>query len=161
VKLDLESREAVELAAMEIQANVRDLPGIEERFLVETMVTGAVAELIVGVKRDDQFGPVLVVGSGGVLVNLIDDSATLLLPTHRARVEEALRSLRGFALLDGYRGKPRGDVDAVVEAILAVARFAEDHSDRLIELDVNPLMVLPEGRGAVAADALIRMAVDV
>jgi len=160
VKLDLESREAVELAAMEIQANVRDLPGIEDRYLVEAMVTGAVAELIVGVKRDDQFGPVLVVGSGGVLVNLIDDSATLLLPTSRARVDEALRSLRGFVLLDGYRGKPRGDLDAVVEAILAVARFAEEHSDRLIELDVNPLMVLPEGRGAVAADALIRMAAD-
>jgi len=158
VRLDLESREEVELAVEEIRESTRGLCTGEESFLVERMVPGAVAELIIGVKRDDQFGPVVVIGSGGVLVNLINDSATLLLPVRREHVEAALRSLEGFRLLDGYRGKPRGDVAAAVDAVLAVAAFAESHFEEIVELDVNPLLVLPEGGGVVAVDALIRMA---
>jgi len=158
VKLGLESRAEVERAVAEIRESLRDRPDLEDAYLVEQMVRGSVAELIIGLKRDEQFGPVLVIGSGGVLVNLIRDSATLLLPVRRERVEEALRSLAGFKLLDGYRGKPRGDIEAVIDAVLAVADFAERHFDRVLELDVNPLMVLPAGEGAIAADALIRMA---
>ena len=128
------------------------------RFLVERMVTDPVAELIVGIKRDPQFGLVLVIGSGGVLVELIKDSASLLLPCDRAQVRAALESLKGWRLLTGFRGRPEGDSAAVVEAALAVARFAEDHAETLIELDVNPLLVRPRGQGVVVADALIRMA---
>jgi acetyl-CoA synthetase len=113
--------------------------------------------LIVGVVRDPLFGPTLTIGAGGVLVELLRDSATMLLPATAEEVREALLGLRMAPLLEGFRGKPRGDVRAAVRAIMAVAAFAERHADRLVELDVNPLFVLPEGRGAVAADALIRM----
>ena len=127
------------------------------QFLVERMVEGAVAELLVGVVRDPQFGPTLTVGAGGVMVEILQDARTMLLPVTPEEVREALMSLRIAPLLEGFRGKPKGDVRAAVKAIMAIADFAARHRDRLIELDINPLFVLPEGRGAVAADALVRM----
>ena len=129
-----------------------------EQLLIEHQVTGAVAELIVGVKRDAAFGLALVIGAGGVLVELVADSATLLLPTTEAAIGEALSGLRVARLLGGYRGHPAGDVTAAVRAIAAIAAAAEALGDRLIELDVNPLLVLPAGQGAVAVDALIVLA---
>ncbi|MGE3969361.1 MAG: acetate--CoA ligase family protein [Dongiaceae bacterium] len=157
VKLRLESEAAVAAVVAEIAASLaRYKPGAKaERFLVERQVAGAVAELIVGVKRDPQFGPVLVVGAGGILVEMIEDAATLLLPTTRAEVAAALGGLRVAKLLRGYRGKPAGDSEAAIDAVMAVAAYAEANRDRLVELDVNPLMVLPEGEGAVAVDALV------
>jgi acyl-CoA synthetase (NDP forming) len=127
-----------------------------ERVLVEKMVKDAVAELFIGVKRDAAFGLALVIGSGGVLVELVRDTVTLLLPTTRAEVETAIRRLAGFRLMAGFRNRPRGDVEALVAATLAVAEFAARHADRLIELDINPLFVRPLGHGVVAADALLR-----
>jgi acyl-CoA synthetase (NDP forming) len=126
-----------------------------DRFLVEKMVTGALCELIVGVTRDSQFGLSLTVGAGGIWVELLADFATLLLPASRSDIERALRGLRCFALLDGYRGRPRAQVGQVIDAIEAVASFAQAHADRLQELDVNPLIVT--AADVVAADALIRM----
>ena len=84
---------------------------------------------------------------------------TLLLPVSREEVRAALATLRTWPLLTGYRGRPPGDVDATVEAVLAVARYAGDRAGHLLELDVNPLLVLPEGRGVLAVDVLTR-AVD-
>ncbi len=124
-------------------------------FLVEAMIGDAVCELIVGVSRDAQLGLVLVVGSGGALVELVEDTRTLLLPADREAIAAAIGSLKAAQLIAGFRGRPAGDVDAAIDAVLAVAAFAEAHRDRLVELDVNPLVVTP--RGAVAVDALIRM----
>ena len=112
--------------------------------LVESMVGGAVAELLVGIKRDPVFGPVVVVGAGGGLVELIGDARPLLAPVTRAAVEAALRSLRMWPRI------ARGDVGAAVDAVLAIAGLAPD----VVELDVNPLLVLDVG--CVAADALVR-----
>ncbi|HKF64851.1 MAG TPA: acetate--CoA ligase family protein [Dongiaceae bacterium] len=126
-----------------------------DRFLVEPMVEGAVGELLVGVKRDPQFGLVLVIAAGGILVELLRDSVSLLLPVTEGEVEAALRRLKSFALFDGFRGRPRADLPAAITAILAIARYAEANRELLLELDVNPLMLLPEGRGALAVDALI------
>jgi acetyl-CoA synthetase len=131
--------------------------GLPARFLVERMVPDPVAELIVGVRRDPQFGPSLTVGAGGVLVELLRDAATLLLPASPDEIRTALASLRTWPLLDGYRGRPRADVEAVLDAVTAIAGYAQDHAAALIELDVNPLLVLPEGRGAYATDVLIRL----
>jgi acyl-CoA synthetase (NDP forming) len=125
--------------------------------LVEAMIEGAVAEIILGVVNDPQYGLLLTVGAGGILTELLEDSRTLLLPTSRDEVAEALGTLRVARLLKGYRGGPPADIDAAVDAALAVARFAEANAARLRELDVNPLMLRAAGRGAVAADALIRM----
>ncbi len=162
VSLNLRDAQAVDAAVRDMTASVaRSNPGSTARsFLVERQVTGAVAELIVGVKRDEAFGLVLVVGAGGILVEMMEDAATLLLPTDRTSIECAIRGLRVSRLLAGYRGKPAGDIGAAVDAVLAIAAFAQAHRDRLVELDVNPLLVLPDGQGVAAVDALVVLAGD-
>ncbi len=156
LRLGLSSAREVEQAVRAIQDAVADhAPGLRaDRFLVERMVGEPVGELLVGVRRDQQFGQALVLASGGVLVELVEDSRTLLLPCGRPSVLRALESLKVWKLISGYRGRPAGDVDALVEAIMKLIAFAQDHLDNLLELDVNPLMVLP--KGAVAADVLLR-----
>jgi succinyl-CoA synthetase beta subunit len=155
VKLNLSNAAAVAHAVSEITSSAGESGQEVARFLVEPMTTDAVAELIVGVKRDEQFGPALVIGSGGILVELVADSVSLLLPTNRDEIRGAILNLSVARLLDGYRGSPRGDMEALIDAILAVADYAEAHWDVLEELDVNPLLVLPEGEGVVAVDAMI------
>jgi len=150
VVLNLASLEAVEIAATQLLS-------LSNRLLVEKMVDGVIAELIVGVTRDEQFGPHLVVGGGGILVEIEKDSRSLLLPVTREQVIEALEGLRCAPLFHGYRGKPRCDLAAAADAVLAIASFAEDNLSTIAELDVNPLLLLAEGRGVVAADALISM----
>jgi acetyl-CoA synthetase len=158
VALGLTSEVEVEAAVARIAAALTTgCPGAAERILVERMVEGTVLELIVGVTRDPQFGLALVVGAGGVRVELARDSRTILLPARREDFAAALDSLEVARLLDGFRGAPAGDREAVVDAMAAVAAYAEAKRDTLIELDINPLMVLADGAGAVAADALIRL----
>jgi acyl-CoA synthetase (NDP forming) len=161
VRIGLASAGEVSAAVAEMRRSLArfDPPVAPELFLVERMAPAPVAELIVGVTRDPQFGLALVVGAGGVLVEMVKDSATLLLPTDRDAVARALAGLKVAKLIAGYRGRPAGDMAAAIDAVMAVAAFAEDARDRLIELDVNPLFVLPEGQGVVAVDALIVRAV--
>ncbi|MFG1690195.1 acetate--CoA ligase family protein [Nonomuraea sp. NPDC049269] len=146
--------------ADDVRGAVGRMSGLSERFLVERMVQDTVAELIIGARHDPRFGLVLTVGAGGVLVELLRDVAQLLLPASRQEVHAALTSLTIWPLLNGYRGRPPGDVAAVLDAVSVIARYAETHAGRLIELDVNPLLVRPEGHGVLAADALIRLAAD-
>lgn len=162
VRLGLKNESELSAAIAEMRAILAAQvpPVVAETFLIERMAEAPVGELIVGITRDRQFGLALVLGAGGVLVEMVRDSATLLLPTDRAAVERALSGLRIAKLLAGYRGRAAGDMAAAVDAVLAVAAFAEAERDRLIELDVNPLFVLPAGRGAVAVDALIVRAAD-
>lgn len=122
--------------------------------LVERMVDGAVLELLVGVTRDPQAGLVLTLAAGGVLVELLDDAVSVLLPASRADVHDALRTLRCWPLLAGFRGRAT-DVGSVLDAIEAVTAYAAAHADVLVELEVNPLLVLPAG--AVAVDAVVRL----
>jgi hypothetical protein len=124
-------------------------------WLAEEMVTGAVAELIVGVIRDRTGLMALTIGAGGVLTELVADSATLILPTTPDDIRAALAGLRIATILGGYRNRPAADLAAVTDAILAIAGFAEAHAGRLAELDVNPLIATPTG--AFAADALLRL----
>lgn len=147
VALNLKTATEVEVAATRMSK-------LGDEVLVEQMITGAVAELIIGITRDPQFGLCLVIGAGGVLTELLQDSAALLLPTNRSEIESALKSLKIWKLVEGYRGK-FGDVEAVIAAIEATAKFANAHAETLEELDINPLLVLP--KGAVAVDALIRI----
>ncbi len=123
--------------------------------LIENMIEGALVEMIVGVTRDPVYGPMLTFGAGGVLAELIQDSATLLLPATDAEIRSAISDLKVAKLIDGYRGKPAADLDAAIAAIQAIAQFALMHDDRLEELDVNPLILCE--KGAYAVDALIRM----
>jgi len=151
VALNLIDADAVQEAAGRMAA-------LSPRILVERMVTDGIAELIIGIDRDPQFGPYLVVGFGGILVELVGDSRTLLLPAGREQVLAALGSLKTAAMLDGYRGLPPADKEAAVDAVMAVIDFAAAHADTVLELDVNPLIVRAQGLGAVAADALVRLA---
>ena len=144
--------------AQQVRTAVAAMASLSERFLVEQMACDAVAEIIVGVHRDPQFGLALTLGAGGVLVELLKDSVTLLLPAGRPEVAAALQSLKVCRLLDGYRGRPAGDVGALIDAVLAVLAYAQAHEATLLELDVNPVLVLPAGRGVLAVDALIRIA---
>src|SRR5207248_6891833 len=92
-----------------------------------------------------------------VVAELLGDRRILIMPASREEIAEAILSLNLAPLLEGYRGRPKGDIAAAVGAALAVQSVALEHADRLLELDINPLMVRPEGRGAVAVDALIRV----
>jgi len=130
-------------------------PGIEIRqFLVEPMIGDAIAELMVGINTDAQFGQLLVIASGGILVELTRDARTLLLPASDAEVEAALRELKCFRLLQGFRGKPAADIETVVSSIRALIDFAADRHHRLLEMDVNPLMITPAR--CIAVDVMIR-----
>ncbi|MEV7526757.1 acetate--CoA ligase family protein [Streptomyces sp. NPDC091371] len=111
-------------------------------------------EMVVGVTQDDLFGPTVTVGLGGVLVEVLHDAAVRVPPFGEDQARAMLGELRGHALLEGVRGAPPADVDALVEVILRIQRMALELGDELSELDINPLMVLPRGQGAVALDAL-------
>jgi acyl-CoA synthetase (NDP forming) len=150
VKLNLKT-EAEVVEAAEAMA------GVTQGFLVEKMAARPVAELIIGALRDPVTGPVLTIGAGGILVELIDDSAIITLPTTKADIRKAIDGLRITRLLTGYRGRAKGDMAALVDAVSAAADFVIAHAAQIEELDINPLMVLPEGQGVVAADALVRM----
>jgi acyl-CoA synthetase (NDP forming) len=136
----------------ELRAACAAMTAAKSGFLVQRMITGGV-ELVVGVKRDPQVGPVLLVGMGGVLVEVLRDTALALAPVGKAEARRMLESLKGYRLLQGYRGAPAADLDAVCDAIVRVSEFAADHADQVEEIDVNPLLARPDG--ALALDALI------
>lgn len=125
-------------------------------YLVEKMIERPVAELIVGASRDPVFGLSLTLGAGGIFVELLEDSVTLPLPATRSDISEAILGLRVAKLMNGYRGGPKGDLEATITAVARAADYVVMNAARLEELDINPLMVLPEGRGVAAVDALIR-----
>ena len=142
----------------DVQAAVDHLSPLADRILVERMIEAPVAELIVGINRDPVFGLTLLLGSGGVLVELLDDTVSLLLPTDRDEIARALASLKAGALIDAYRGGRTGNLDAAIDAVEAIIAFAMANAGTLYELDVNPLLVTEDS--AVAVDALIRMSQD-
>jgi acyl-CoA synthetase (NDP forming) len=150
VALNIRNRE-------EAAAAVARLSGLSDILLVEEMIADGVAEILAGVIVDPQFGQVLIVGAGGVLTELLADTATLLPPWTPTAIESALRQLGVAKLLSGFRGRKPGDWSALIAAVLGLARFAEAHLEELIEIDVNPIIVRPQGLGAVAVDALIRL----
>jgi succinyl-CoA synthetase beta subunit len=139
------------------EAAARRLSTLSDTLLVEEMIDDGVAEILVGLIVDPQFGQVLVLGAGGVLTELLADSVTLLPPFTQASVDSALAGLKLGKLLRGYRGKPAGDIRALIDTVLNVTRYAAAHVDTLSEIDVNPIIVRPAGKGAVAVDALIRL----
>ncbi|HUK58844.1 MAG TPA: acetate--CoA ligase family protein [Stellaceae bacterium] len=146
VALHLADREAVRRAAAAMAARVPETEG----FLVQEMVQGL--ELIIGVREDAQYGPVLAVGLGGVMVEALDDVALRLLPVDEADAREMLLSLRGAKLLGAFRGTPARDVAAACRAIAGLSRLVLDHRPHIADLEINPLIVLGEGEGVRAVD---------
>jgi acetyl-CoA synthetase len=142
----------------EAKAAADRLAQLSDTLLVEEMISDGVAEILIGMTVDPQFGQVLVLGAGGVLTELLRDTVSLLPPFTATAIESALKRLKVGKLLAGYRGRPPADIAALVETALACTRYAEANVDRLQEIDINPVIVRPAGRGAVAVDALIRIA---
>ncbi|MPY45988.1 acetate--CoA ligase family protein, partial [Streptomyces phyllanthi] len=153
VKIGLTSASQVRDAYRELTDIARYEDIALDGVLVCQMVERGV-EMVVGVTHDQLFGPTVTVGLGGVLVEVLRDSAVRVPPFGEDQAHAMLDELRGRALLDGVRGAPPADVDALVEVVLRVQRMALELGDDIAELDINPLMVLPRGQGAVALDAL-------
>jgi acetyltransferase len=154
VALGLDSDAAVRLAHARILSDARRFdPKAElEGVLVQEMVEGGV-EVIVGATRDPVFGPVVMFGLGGIFVEALGDVAFRVAPLRRADAEEMLEEIKGRRVLDGLRGRPPVDRDALVETLLRVSQLVTDHEDAIAELDLNPLVAFP--KGVKALDALI------
>jgi acetyl-CoA synthetase (ADP-forming) len=150
VRLGLTSPAAVAAAAREIAAS---LPGVRvDGFAVQATVRGE-AEVIVGARRDPHFGAVVMVGLGGIAVEILKDVALAPAPVSVERARTMLDSLVAAPLLKGARGRPPLDVDAIIAAVVRVSWLAADLGEHLVDLEVNPLIVERAGGGAVAVDA--------
>jgi acetate---CoA ligase (ADP-forming) len=122
--------------------------------LVAPLVRGGV-ETILGVQRDPVFGPVVLFGLGGILVEVLKDVTLRIAPFDEDAALAMIREVKGYPILEGVRGQPRADIPALARALAALSVFAHANADALETLDVNPFIVLPEGQGALAVDALI------
>ncbi len=125
-----------------------------EGVMVSEMITDGV-EALIGVVNDPAFGPVVVFGLGGIFTEVLNDVAHRVAPFDRDTAYGMLAELRGRAIFDGVRGKPALDIDAVVDTLVAISQLAWQARDRIAEIDINPVIVRPRGRGVVAVDALI------
>ena len=156
VRLNLKSAEAVALAVQQMQKDVAafDVSAVSDRFLIEKMVDAPIAELMVSLRLDPQFGCAMTLASGGILVELIGDAVTVLLPATRAEIAAAIDRLRIGRLLNGYRGLPAANRTAVVDALERLAGFACRDENGLAELEINPLFIFEES--VMVIDALMR-----
>ena len=126
-----------------------------DRLIVEEMITDAVVELIIGVEHDPQVGPCMMLGTGGILVELLQDVQIVLLPARRSEFESALEKLRMMPLLKGYRGTSQGDTVALLDCLETLSSHILSATSSVSELDINPMLVRPLGKGVVAADVLL------
>ncbi|MEM5494966.1 acetate--CoA ligase family protein [Hoeflea sp. AS16] len=148
VALDIRDEASLGVAARQMQT-------VTSEFLVEEMAVGGIAEVLVGITRDPTGTFLLTLGAGGVLTEILGDTESLLLPVSRNEIMLALKRLRIGRLLEGYRGKPAADMEALGGAVMAICHYAAAHCDRLVELEVNPLIA--RAGDAIAVDALIRL----
>jgi acyl-CoA synthetase (NDP forming) len=154
---DMQVRRAFDDVLTSVQAHA---PGARiDGVLMQPMSKG-VAELIAGITHDPVFGAALTVGLGGVLTELYGDVSHRLLPVDAQGVDEMLRELKAFPLMDGFRGRPKADIEAATRAIAALAEASQALGPAAQEIEVNPLQVRPRGEGAVALDALLLAAIE-
>ncbi|MEP1441503.1 MAG: acetate--CoA ligase family protein [Hyphomicrobiales bacterium] len=144
VVLNIQSAQAAKDAANAMPAS---------EFIVEEMITGAIAELLVGVVRDDAHGFVLTIAAGGIYTEIMKDQHSMLIPTSKADILTAINRLNIAPLLNGYRGQASANLDAIANAVLALQDYVIANADKLSEVEINPLIV--RGDRAIAADALI------
>jgi acetate---CoA ligase (ADP-forming) len=156
VQLALDGPEKTQKAAEEMLERLASIGISQTSFIVQSMVKSGV-EMLVGVTHDPVFGPIVVCGAGGVLVELLKDVVVRITPLTDQDARDMIRSLKTFPLLNGYRGGPCYDVMALEQLILRVGALVEDIHE-IAELDLNPVIVLPEGQGVSIVDARIRVA---
>ncbi|HWS29436.1 MAG TPA: acetate--CoA ligase family protein [Clostridia bacterium] len=125
--------------------------------LVQEMAEEPVAEVILGITRDAQFGPAVVYGTGGILVEVLKDSTLGIPPFNEEEALEMIRSTKGYRLLTGFRGREKADVLSLAKTLVQVGRLAAECGDEIAALDINPLLVYGEGKGVLAVDALLEL----
>jgi len=159
VVLNIADADALSAAMAAIRDRVEAArPGVSvARILVQPMTRG-VGEVLVGLRRDPQAGPVVMLAAGGVLTEIYRDRALRLAPVDRDTALEMIGEVKALQALAGYRGRTAGDLGAVADALVAVSRLALLDGVTVLEAEINPLMVMADGRGAVAVDALVRLA---
>ena len=112
-------------------------------------------EIKKGIKIDDEFGPVIVIGAGGIYTELIRETKTLLLPLTKKDIQNELKNMKIGKILFGYRNQDRADINSLIKAILSLSKFAEKNINKLHEIEINPLIVCKKNKGVFAVDALI------
>ena len=157
VILNLKDEDSLRLAAAKMKSDVAayDAKAVSDLFLVEAMSPNPLAELIINFRQDPQFGAALVLGSGGVLVELLADSATLLLPTRPVEIIRVLKSLRVGRLLEGFRGRPAADIEQVATEIYKLSVTYQKNMKTIAEIEINPLFVYQAEVSAI--DVLIQV----
>ena len=155
LELGLENEAAVRKAYDEMMSRVRAAkPDADiEGMLVQRQIKGV--ECLLGISRDEQLGPTLVMGLGGIFVEILADVAIRIPPIDAAEARRALENLKGAKLFAGARGAPPADIDALAAMAARLSWLAYDRRDHIAELDLNPVVVLPKGQGALAVDALL------
>jgi acetyl-CoA synthetase len=144
---------ALNVSHSELAGVIDAMPG--DGVLIEEMISGSVAEMLLGVVRDPAHGFVLTIGMGGVMTEIMQDAVSLIVPTCEEEIRAALPRLKCHALLAGFRGKAAADIDALVDAVMALQSYVVAHAERIEEVEINPIMCTPTA--AIAADALIRI----
>jgi acetyltransferase len=156
LKLNIRNREELVTAYNEVLENARryDPKAHINGVLIQEMVSGG-TEVIVGVNNDSQFGPTLMFGLGGIFVEILKDVALRVAPLTREEALEMVQEIKGFKVLAGARGQAKADIQAIADVLVKVSHLALELEDHVAELDINPLLVLPEGQGVRVADALV------
>jgi acyl-CoA synthetase (NDP forming) len=156
IRLSVEGPDDVERAFEEIVAKAKkwDPQARLDGVLVEEMIGGDTREVIVGARQDLRFGPIVTFGLGGVFVEAIRDFAVWPAPLTLDEAREIIRRIRGYRVLTAFRGRPAADLEAVAQVLCDVGQLACQWQERIAELEINPLFVLPEGSGVIAGDAL-------
>jgi acyl-CoA synthetase (NDP forming) len=162
VAIGLQDASAVSDAWDRIMSSVRDVrPGAAiDGLLLEQMAKPGGIEVLVGVHRDDVFGPMITFGLGGIYVEILKDVARRLLPLNRIQAQQMIREIRSYSLLEGIRAQQPADVDALVDLLLRVSDFVSEAPD-IQEVELNPVWVGPQGQGAIPLDAVIIKSVEI
>jgi len=152
VKLNINNKEEVESAYNELM----EIPSKSEKQIsVQGMAKEPIAELIIGMTTDPQFGPALMFGIGGILVELLEDVSFRIAPITEYDAKEMIREIKGFPLLDGFRGKPKADIEAIVDTLMKISNFVMENED-IYEMDLNPVFIYEDGLICVDARIILK-----
>jgi acetyltransferase len=156
LKLNITNKEELIKAFNEVLENCKNykLDARINGVLVQQMVSGG-TEVIVGVNNDPQFGPTIMFGLGGIFVEILKDVSLRIAPVGKEEAMKMIKEIKGFKVLAGARGRAKADIDAIADVLVKVSHMAVDLEEQVKELDINPLLVLPEGQGVRVADALV------
>ncbi len=152
VKLNIKNEDETANAFEELM----NIPSQAEKLIsVQKMANEPITELILGMTTDAQFGPALMFGIGGILVELLEDVSFRIAPITEYDAREMIKEIKGFPILDGYRGKPKADIDAIVKTLLKVSELVIKHEE-IYEMDLNPVFIYDKGLICVDARIILK-----